>query len=245
MNPLHHPPILSRFMTRREMLRQAGLGFGAWALLDLLGRDSFAASPGKAAALNPLAAKPGHFPAKARSAIFLFMQGGPSHIDTFDPKPLLTKLDGQPLPPSATQGLQLQFTKMDAAIHGCKQAFTKCGQSGLEIADSYPHLQGCADDLAVVRSCYHDSFNHSPAQYMMNTGFARMGHPCIGSWVTYGLGSVSENLPAFVEHPFRVLFNFASERSGIVLLVINGRIRLNVRRTTNTTEEDQERSGCA
>ena len=81
-------------MTRREMLRQAGLGFGAWALLDLLGRDSFAASPGKAAALNPLAAKPGHFPAKARSAIFLFMQGGPSHIDTFDPKPLLTKLDG-------------------------------------------------------------------------------------------------------------------------------------------------------
>ncbi len=185
-------------MTRREMLRQAGLGFGAWALLDLLGRDSFAASPGEAAALNPLAAKPGYFPTKARSAIFLFMQGGPSHIDTFDPKPLLTKLDGQPLPPSATQGLQLQFTKMDAAIHGCKQVFTKCGQSGLEIADSYPHLQGCADDLAVVRSCYHDSFNHSPAQYMMNTGFARMGHPCLGSWVTYGLGSVSENLPSFV-----------------------------------------------
>jgi len=84
--------------------------------------------------------------------IFLFMQGGPSHIDRFDPKPLLARLDGQPLPPSARSGLQLQFTKMDAAIHGCKQTFTRCGRSGLEVADSYPYLQQCADDLAVVRS---------------------------------------------------------------------------------------------
>jgi uncharacterized protein (DUF1501 family) len=141
--------------------------------------------------------------------IFLFMQGGPSQIDTFDPKPLLAKLDGQPLPPSATEGLQLQFTKTDAAIHGCKQTFTRCGRSGLDIADSYPYLQKCADDLAVVRSCFHDSFNHSPAQYMMNTGFARMGHPCLGSWVTYGLGSVSENLPAFV-----VMTNTGSVKGG-------------------------------
>src|SRR6266705_1851055 len=143
MNPLHHLHFDQRLISRREMLRQAGLGFGAWALLDLLGRDGFAATSLKSTAANPLAAKPSDFPARAKSVIFLFMQGGPSHIDTFDPKPLLTKLDGQPLPPSATQGLQLQFTKMDAAIHGCKQAFTKCGQSGLEIADSYPHLQGC------------------------------------------------------------------------------------------------------
>ncbi len=198
MNPLHHPPILSRFMSRREMLRQAGLGFGAWALLDLLARDGSAANPAKSAARNPLAPKPPHFPAPAQAVIFLFMQGGPSHIDTFDPKPLLAKLDGQPLPPSATQGLQLQFTKMDAAIHGCRLPFTQCGQSGLPIADSYPHLQTCADDLAIVRSCHHDSFNHSPAQYMMNTGSARMGHPCLGSWAAYGLGSASENLPAFV-----------------------------------------------
>ena len=128
MNPLHHPPLLTPFMTRREMLRQAGLGFGAWALLDLLGRDSFAAPAAPSAPLNPLAAKPPHFPPKAKSVIFLFMQGGPSHIDTFDPKPLLARLDGQPLPPSATEGLQLQFTKMDAAIHGCQQTFTRCGQ---------------------------------------------------------------------------------------------------------------------
>jgi uncharacterized protein (DUF1501 family) len=130
--------------------------------------------------------------------IFLFMQGGPSHIDTFDPKPLLNKLHGQPLPPSVSEGLQLRFTKGDAAVLGCPQRFRKCGASGIEIADTYPHFQACADDLAVVRSCYHDSFNHSPAQYMVNTGFARMGHPCLGSWVAYGLGSVSENLPAFV-----------------------------------------------
>ena len=215
MNPIHHLPNLSRFMSRRDVLRQAGLGFGAWALLDLVASDGFAASPTTvesqppAIPPNPLAAKPPHFPATAQSVIFLFMQGGPSHIDTFDPKPLLGELHGQPLPPSATAGSQLQFTKMDAAIHGCKQTFSRCGQSGLEIADSFPYLQACADDLAVVRSCYHDSFNHAPAQYMMNTGVSRMGHPCLGSWATYGLGSVSENLPAFV-----VMTNTGSVKGG-------------------------------
>jgi hypothetical protein len=204
MNPSHHLRLDPRLMSRRQMLRRAGLGFGSWALLDLLARDGFAGTQSAtgesspAIPSNPLAPKPPHFAAKAKSVIFLFMQGGPSHIDTFDPKPLLAKLHGQPLPPSATDGLQLRFTKMDALIHGCRLNFSKCGQSGLEIADSYPHLQLCADDLAVVRSCYHDAFNHSPAQYLMNTGSARMGRPCMGSWVTFGLGSVSENLPAFV-----------------------------------------------
>jgi uncharacterized protein (DUF1501 family) len=180
------------------MLRHAGFGFGAWALLDLLTRDGLLAAGPQAAPPNPLVAKRPHFPARAKHVIFLFMQGGPSHIDTFDPKPKLSELHGQPLPPSATEGLQLQFTKSDAAILGCSQTFSKCGASGIEIADTYPHLQTCADELAIVRSCYHDSFNHSPAQYMLNTGSARMGHPCLGSWVTYGLGSESENLPAFV-----------------------------------------------
>jgi uncharacterized protein (DUF1501 family) len=202
MNPSEHFRLDPQLISRREMLRRAGLGFGSWALLDLLARDGFAApaNPGTQSAipLNPLAPKPPHFAAKAKNVIFLFMQGGPSHIDTFDPKPLLAKLHGQPLPPSATEGLTLRFTKMDALIHGCRLNFTRCGQSGLEISDSYPHLQKCADDLAVVRSCYHDAFNHSPAQYLMNTGSARMGRPCMGSWVTFGLGSVSENLPAFV-----------------------------------------------
>jgi hypothetical protein len=193
----HLHPVSPLLYSRREMLRQAGFGFGAWALLDLLTREGRVAA-GSAAAETSLAAKPPHFPARAKHVIFLFMQGGPSQIDTFDPKPLLNKLHGQPLPSSASAGLQLQFTKSDAAILGCPQTFRKCGQSGIEIADTYPHLQTCADDLAVVRSCYHDSFNHAPAQYMLNTGSARMGHPCLGSWVTYGLGSESENLPAFV-----------------------------------------------
>ncbi len=193
----HHPRLVGPpLISRRQMLRHAGFGFGAWALLDLLGRDG-AAAPAKSLD-NPLAAKKPHFPARAKHVIFLFMQGGPSHIDTFDQKPLLKKLHGQPLPASVADGLQLQFTKNDAAILGSPQTFRKCGASGIEIADTYPYLQSCADDLAVVRSCYHDSFNHAPAQYMLNTGSARMGHPCLGSWVTYGLGSESENLPAFV-----------------------------------------------
>lgn len=203
MNPFEHLLLNPGSISRREMLRRAGLGFGSWGLLDLLTRDGVAsplsaATTPSSAHTNPLSPRPPHFPAKAKSVIFLFMQGGPSHIDTFDPKPLLAKLHGQPLPPSATEGLQLRFTKMDALIHGCRLNFTRCGQSGIEIADSYPHLQQCADDLALVRSCYHDAFNHSPAQYLMNTGSARMGRPCMGSWVTFGLGSVSENLPAFV-----------------------------------------------
>jgi uncharacterized protein (DUF1501 family) len=185
-------------LSRRDMLRHAGLGFGTWALLDLLTRDGVLSAAPRATSANPLAAKPPHFRPRAKHVIFLFMQGGPSHIDTFDPKPLLNKLHGRQLPASASRGLQLQFTKRDAAILGSPQKFHKCGQSGLEIADTYPHLQTCADDLAVIRSCYHDSFNHAPAQYMLNTGFARMGRPCLGSWVTYGLGSPSENLPAFV-----------------------------------------------
>ncbi len=193
---LHHngpdgdgPPI-----SRRAMLLRAGGGFGAWALLDLLRRDGVRA----AARDNPLAPRAAHFPARAKRVISLFMQGGPSHIDTFDPKPLLRRQHGRPLPPSITRGLQLQFTKMDATVLGSPQSFTRCGRSGLEIADTYPHLQNCADDLAIVRSCHHDSFNHAPAQYMLNTGHARMGRPCLGSWVTYGLGSESEDLPAFV-----------------------------------------------
>jgi hypothetical protein len=184
------------FFSRREMLRRAGLGFGAWALLDLLQSDGrLAAAP---AADNPLAPKKPPLPATAKRIIFLFMQGGPSHIDTFDAKPLLTKLHGQPLPKSAVEGFPLQFTKPDASILGSPQTFSKCGESGLEIADTYPQLQKCADDLAVVRSCHHESFNHAPAQYMLSTGSSRMGRPSLGSWTVYGLGRESENLPAFV-----------------------------------------------
>src|SRR5437879_7685333 len=130
----HHPQFAGpALLSRREMLRNAGLGFGGWALLDLLARDGKLTAAPATATSNPLAAKAPHFPARAKHVIFLFMQGGPSHIDTFDPKPLLTKLHGQPLPASATAGLQLQFTKNDAAILGSPQTFRKCGESGIEI----------------------------------------------------------------------------------------------------------------
>jgi hypothetical protein len=188
----------ARSISRRDVLRRAGAGIGAWALLDLSRRDGLCAGTYHGEPANPLAAKAPPMPAHARSVIFLFMQGGPSQIDTFDPKPLLATRHGEPLPPSVIQGLRLQFTKSDASVLGSPQSFSRCGQAGLEIADTYPHLQKRADDLAVVRSCYHESFNHAPAQYMLNTGSARMGKPCVGSWVTYGLGSESDNLPAFV-----------------------------------------------
>src|ERR1017187_1242750 len=192
------PPCCTRSIPRREMLRRAGAGLGAWALFDLMRQSGLSAPQHSDNPGNPLASKPPHFPARAKHVISLFMQGGPSHIDTFDPKPLLAARHGEPLPPSIIQGLQLQFTKTDALVLGSPQTFRKCGASGIEIADTYPHLQKCADLLAVVRSCHHDSFNHAPAQYMLNTGSSRMGKPCLGSWVTYGLGSESENLPAFV-----------------------------------------------
>jgi hypothetical protein len=182
--------------SRRDVLRRAGMGFGAWAVLDLLLRDGALAAGTRE---NPAAAKAPDFRPMAKHVIFLFMQGGPSQVDTFDPKPLLNKYHGQPLPKSISEGVQLQFTKTaESSVLGCPQTFTRCGQLGIEIADTYPNLQTCADDLAIVRSCYHESFNHAPAQYMMNTGSPRMGRPCLGSWVTYGLGSESENLPAFV-----------------------------------------------
>src|SRR5437762_14296762 len=117
-------PITPPLPSRRDMLRRAGCGFGAWALLDLLARDGWAGGP---APDNPLAPRPPHFPARARSVIFLFMQGGPSQIDTFDPKPLLNRLHGQPLPPSVAAGLRLEFTRGDVALLGCPQTFRRCG----------------------------------------------------------------------------------------------------------------------
>src|SRR5690348_1634942 len=126
-------------ISRREMLRRAGLGFGSWALLDLLQRDGRLAAA--TAADNPLAARRPHFAPRAKHVIFLFMQGGPSHIDTFDPKPLLNELHGKPLPASFTKGLTLQFTHMDATALGSPQTFRRCGGSGIAIADGDPHLR--------------------------------------------------------------------------------------------------------
>ena len=173
------------------MLRRTGMGIGALALLDLLGREAGAAD-------NPLAPKITPHRPRARAVISLFMHGGPSQVDTFDPKPLLARYAGQTLPPSFG-GLNLEFTKTSTAkILASKRTFKKCGQSGLEISDVFQHLHRVADELAVVRSCHHTEFAHAPALYMTNTGTRMMGRPSLGAWAAYGLGSESQNLPGYV-----------------------------------------------
>ncbi len=167
------------------------MGIGALALLDLLGREAGAAD-------NPLAPKITTHRPRARAVISLFMHGGPSQVDTFDPKPMLAKYAGQTLPPSFA-GLNLEFTKASTAkILASKRTFTKCGQSGLEISDVFQHLHRVADELAVVRSCHHTEFAHAPALYMTNSGTRMMGRPSLGAWAAYGLGSESQNLPGYV-----------------------------------------------
>ncbi len=190
----------TKMISRRHWITQVGCGMASWALLDLLEREGRAdILPGASGQIvNPLAAKPPHFPAKAKSVIFLMMAGGPSQMETFDPKPLLNKLHGEKLPASFGT-IPAQFTDVTRQpLLGCKLQFKQCGQAGIPISEAFPHLQQQADKLAVIRSCHHDAFNHSPAQYVLTTGQSRMGWPSVGAWITYGLGSVSENLPAMV-----------------------------------------------
>jgi hypothetical protein len=177
--------------SRREFLMRAGLGFGALPLAELLGRDRVRAE-------NSLAPRTSHFAPKARRVIYLFMHGGPSHVDTFDPKPALARFHDQP-PPASVRNLQFQFTDVSRQkLMASQQTFRKCGQAGIDICDSLPNLQRCADDLVVLRGCHHEIFNHTPGIWLMNTGHDRLGRPSLGSWATYGLGSEADNLPAFV-----------------------------------------------
>jgi hypothetical protein len=179
------------------MLQQAGGGLGALALLWLLEQDAAAGSPSPKDSHSP---RPGHFPARARSVIYLFMHGGPSHLETFDPKPDLKRLSGEPLP--ASFGAVATRRKVaHNPLLATKRTFKKCGQSGIEISDFLPHLHDCADDLAVIRSCWADSVNHPQAVYEMNTGTILMGKPSLGSWVSYGLGTENQDLPSFLVLP--------------------------------------------
>ena len=177
---------------RRDFLKYSGAGFGALALSALEANRTSASE-----STNPLAAKTPHFAAKAKRCIFLFMVGGPSHVDMFDPKPVLNKLDGKALPESFGK-IHSQFLENDPICLGSRREWGKYGDSGIDMSDLVPHLHPHADDLAVIRSCVADSVIHAPAHYQMNSGRVFMGHPSLGSWLTYGLGSESENLPAFV-----------------------------------------------
>lgn len=174
--------------SRRRFLQTAGQGFGALALAHLMA--------GEARAPRGPAAGP-HLAPKAKRCIFLFMVGGPSQLDLFDPKPALNRLHGQRLPPSFGK-VSSQFLESDPLCLGSTRQWGRYGNSGVDMSDLIPHLHQHADRIAVVRSCAVDSVVHAPAHYQMNSGRAFMGYPSLGSWVAYGLGSESENLPAFV-----------------------------------------------
>ncbi|MBI1895617.1 MAG: DUF1501 domain-containing protein [Acidobacteria bacterium] len=178
---------------RREFICDAFCGFGALAYAQLLHAE-------EQRYRSPLAAKAPHHEAKAKSVIFLFMAGGPSHLETFDPKPLLNRLNGQKRPAEFGEA-KYQFIKNDAKLLGSRRTFKKHGQSGIEVSDLLPHIAGCVDDLAVIRSCQGDMVVHSAAQYQMMTGRILPGFPSMGSWAIYGLGSESESLPAYVVIP--------------------------------------------
>ena len=173
---------------RRRFLQSVGGGIGAMALGDLMAADS----------LDPLAPREPHFPGKAKSVIFMFMEGGPSQYDLFDPKPELQKWHGKPLPESLTKQMQLAFIKPNAAVLASPRVFTKHGQSGTEFSDWIPRTASCADDICLVRSMHTDAFNHHPGQLLMFSGSTQIGRPTLGAWSVYGLGSQSKNLPGFV-----------------------------------------------
>ena len=181
---------------RRRFLKECAGGIGIMALGDLLAADGLSAADSSRP--NPLAPKQPHFPGKAKSVIFMFMEGGPSQMDLFDPKPALQKWHGKPLPESMLKDVQLAFIKKSANVLGSPRTFKKYGQSGIEFSDYIPHTASRADDICLVRSMYSEAFNHHPGQLLLMTGSIQFGRPTLGAWTVYGLGSESQNLPGFV-----------------------------------------------
>ena len=185
-----------RIQGRRAFLRDCAGGVGMMALASLLERDGYGASIDTRT--NPLAPRKPHFAPKAKSVIFMFMEGGPSQIDLFDPKPELQKWHGKPLPASITKDMRLAFTKPTAAVLASPRVFKPYGQCGTELSDWIPNIASCADDICLVRSMYSDAFNHHPGQLLLFSGSIQFGRPTFGAWALYGLGSESQNLPGFV-----------------------------------------------
>ncbi|MFO0877138.1 MAG: DUF1501 domain-containing protein [Gemmataceae bacterium] len=184
----------STLVARRHFLQDCGVGLGKIALAGLLA-DSASAR----AAPDPLAPKKPQFAPRVKRVVHLFMAGAPSHLDLFDPKPALAKFEGKPLPPSVIGGQRYAFIRSDAAVMGPRFKFQKAGKSGVELAtEVLPHLAEVADEVCFIRSMKTDQFNHAPAQIFFNTGFPQPGRPSIGSWVLYGLGAETRDLPAFV-----------------------------------------------
>ncbi len=174
------------------MLARSGMGFGGLALVQLLGSDALEATARAAEPLNPFVPKAPHFAPRAKRVIHLFMNGGPSHVDTFDPKPELTKRHGQELP------VNLPTERKTGAALASPYKFSPRGQSGIEVSELFEHVAESIDDIAVIRSMHGDSANHEPSLMLMNCGEPRLVRPSMGSWLTYGLGSENQNLPGFI-----------------------------------------------
>ena len=188
--------------TRRYFFGSAGLSLGSIGLASLLGQQELLAARTDGAGTrrtNPLAPQDGHHPPRAKNVIYLFMAGGPSHLELFDYKPKLQELSGQVIPPSYVEGKRFAFIKQDAKLLGTKRTFRRHGESGLELSELLPHVGSMADDICLIRSMKTEVFNHGPAKLYMNTGFERFsGRPSMGSWVTYGIGSEADDLPGFL-----------------------------------------------
>ena len=181
-------------LSRREVLRRIGGGFGALGVSSVFADAGFLSAAPTAAA-NPLAPRAPHFTPRAKRVIFLFMNGGPSHVDTFDPKPELTRRNGQPLPERFHVGRNRRNT---TPLMGSPFRTARYGQSGIEVSELYPEVGRCIDDICVIRSMWTDNPNHEPGLLMMNSGNMQPIRPSMGSWLTYALGSDNQNLPGYI-----------------------------------------------
>jgi len=190
-------------ITRRHLFRDCVTGIGTMALATLLQEDGLTLSAPRTdtnaiTAVDPLAPKPPMFPAKAKRVIFLFMAGAPPQLDMFDYKPTLQKMNGQPIPASVVGDQRYAFISRNARMLGTPRKFSRYGKCGAELSDAIPNLGKVVDDIAIIRSVTTDAFNHAPAEILLMTGSSQFGRPSMGSWMTYGLGSVSRSLPGFV-----------------------------------------------
>jgi hypothetical protein len=194
---MHHdrPTRDDLFLTRREMLNRVGVGFASMGFATLMGEQRLLAEqvPGPGRSVSPTTSKTPHFPAKAKRVIHIFMNGGPSHVDTFDPKPALDKYHDKPIPIN-----HLATERKTGHVFRSPFKFAKCGQSGIEVSELFKHTAESIDDIAVIRSMHADVPNHEPSLMLMNCGESRLVRPSMGSWVTYGLGSENQNLPGFI-----------------------------------------------
>ncbi len=185
-----------RWITRRHFFQECQLGLGRIALASLLAGGVEALAGDRSS--NPLAPQKPHFKPRAKHVIFLFMAGGPSHLELFDYKPKLQELDGQVVPESYVKNKRFAFLKKDAKLLATRRKFRRWGQCGAQISELLPHIGSVADELCIIRSMVTEVFNHGPAKLFVNTGSSRFGRPSMGAWITYGIGSLADNLPGFV-----------------------------------------------